>query len=189
MKGLTQQRIESKMGNLSKKIELLKKKKDTMGLSQDEKEQYEDMIVEFLLLKEELVDLKVEEWIFSQLYNEKTEQYLTNIQKYIPWNGKTVIRKKDAELIINSEKELTNEQREELINNLMLLHREILLQFEKFFNNFDDMDFLLELSAFIGNRSEEEKNIFDLIQFIDLRYRTIGELIGYELPELEIDFI
>lgn len=176
--------IRKQMEKLKKKIDLLRKKDETMGLTVEEVNKHRDLQTEHFVLHDELIETFLKEYLFDILMNNKANQAVKEIQKYVPWNGGFVLRNEEFDRILEVGNSLSEEELQYIEDQLDLAHAELFNAFEKFVDTDEGFEYCLELSKNITRC--DEGDIISLISYMDSRYREFAEYLGLEISELEL---
>lgn len=178
--------LDKKMRETAERMKVLKKKRERFGLTDEEAIESRKLLGEFWVLESEMVDSRMEEVFFPMFYDAKTKKCIATIQKYLPWNGGKVIRNKDVDLIMDTIDELNGQKRKIIYETLEELHETVLMNFAKYENaaNEDQQNWLKSIGDYLTN--SKLGNSFHIIYYIDERYRDLADMLGYDLPEVEI---
>lgn len=181
------QHCDKQMRELAARMRTYKKKRERFGLTDEEAQEQRKMLREFYLLQEEVIDSRLEEVFFPLLYTTESRNLIKVIQKDIPWNGGCVIRNVDVDNIMDAIEKLNGQKRKVIYNAIIRIHEIALAKFQDYCNEATEqnLDWLEQVSTFIVGH--EYGTIFDIIGYIDTRYRDFADLLGIELPDLDIE--
>lgn len=178
--------LEVEMKELQKKLKLFKKKRERFGLDEEEKNEEVHVLREFFLLKEEFIDLKMEEYIIKKIYDHEAYKMLDVIKKHVPWNGGLVIRNKDFNAILDKVDNFTSLQINLLTTTLIKLHAHIMKRLAEYANKPENIAYIEEVGKFVTQ--DNYGNILDIVTYIDTRFREFAEMILVELPDIDIEW-
>lgn len=179
-------KIGKQMEKIHKKVSLLNRKKESIGLTAEEEKKLKKYCQQSWLLHEELIETHLNITVIPYVLTDEAKKALKEIQKLVPWNGGLIIRNKDYEAICEAEKNLTPEQKQFIADKLEFIHISVMQQFELFCNTESGYEYMRQTSKVIT--SEEDGNVLDVLVYLDARYREFGELLDIELQEVEIVF-
>lgn len=181
------QYCDKMMKELAVKMRTYKKKRERWSLTDEEAQSQRKALIEFNLLHSELIDSRLEDIFFPLFYTTEVRNLIKKISKYVPWNGGTVIRNKDVDAIMDAFDGLSETEQEIVCSAIEKIHEIVLFKFQDYCNKAteDQVDWLEQVAVFMVNNPGG--TIFDILNYIDLRYRDFADLIGIELPALEIE--
>jgi uncharacterized protein YnzC (UPF0291/DUF896 family) len=174
--------IEKKLA----KIQTFEKKRKIMGLSEEEKIKVKNMKQEYFLGYEEMIEGVINVYLIPQIHDAKCLKLLSDIQEMVPWSGGLIIRDADFQSITQAGEKLTNKEQQKLKILISKLHVKAMANFNEVVNESkENYESIQEYGKVITAR--ETGNIFDVISYIDSRYREFAEMMGFELPDVIIE--
>jgi hypothetical protein len=168
-----------------KKIELLNRKKEKMGLTEEEEQRLFSLNDYYYHSSQKGVQ-EVIDLLLSMIMNKSAKNSLKKIQKIIDWDGKYIIEEENLKSLLEETSRLSESQKKVIEDELINLHAQIFISFESFYNKSFFSFLLNDLGKMIINNSYG--NIVDVVRYIDDIYRDLASMIGCELVEVEIDF-
>lgn len=174
--------IRKQMEKNHRKVEVFRKKKEKFSLTKEEEKKLKDLLQESFILSDELIEAHMDVSVFPHVLDADAHVILKEIKENVNWNGGLVRRKEEFDKIAEVEKDLTDEEREEIKKMLSVVHESTLKNFEYFCSSEEGWTYMNNVSKIFN----EEGNMLDLLTYIDARFRELGELLGFELDELEI---
>jgi uncharacterized protein YnzC (UPF0291/DUF896 family) len=173
----------NELEGLYKKVNLLIRKKDRMGLTDEELEK-------LILLEEEYYDKfsytinDLIKNIVDMIIGEKGKKSLKEIQKLVKWNGDNVLKFDDFEALLIESENLTEREVKKIEKNLIILHEDVFMGFEKFCEQKNILMVLDEMGKSIS--MDEQGGIKDVIKYIDNMYRDFADIFEINLPKVEL---
>lgn len=184
----TQKVVLNKLDELDKiykKASLLEKKKERMGLTDEETELLKDKWLEYYFKYDDMVE-GIADYLVKNLMTERAKRSLRNIQKLIPWGGGMILTDLEYHQIIASAGQLRDEDFDYLEEQLQILHSEVFDSFEDFAATDNGVVYCTEMAKVISAGSSED--VLKVVDYLDDRYREFGNLLGLELEELDVVF-
>lgn len=171
--------------NLYRKINLLEKKKDKMGLIEDEEFELKDLRVKYFIRSEEIIS-NIVEVILNKIMTELAIKSLNKIQEFIPWKGRLLIHSEEVDAVMNAVYKLDESELSKVRKELRKLHREIF----KSINDVCQSDTVLDSFEKFGDMisSDGQGGIMEALSYIDTIYKDFGEIVGVELDSVVVDF-
>lgn len=174
------------MQKLHKKFNVLNKKQQSFGLTAEEEIRFKEIRAEWWALREELIEAHLETSVYPYLLTQDAKDAVGEIQKLVPWHGKLILRDEDMKAVSDTEKNLTDDQKDFIAEKLDFVHRTVLDKFEEFCDTDEGWDYMNDVSKVLTN--SDQGDIVEVTVYLDARYREFGELLGIHLDDVEIYF-
>ena len=166
-----------------KKINLMERKRERMGLTDAESIQLKKMITyyntECNIVIEELV-----EYIIDNVISSKGKHALKRIQSIINWNGKRLMKEEEFENIMSESVSLNQKELGTINEQLIILHEDVLKGMESMCKSEAMFDTLNNLGKNLTN--SDEGDILDVINYIDNIYRDFADIFEIDLAEIKL---
>ena len=175
----------SKTDSIYKKINLLNRKKDRMGLTEDEEFDLKELKIKYFIVQEEIIS-DIVGVVLERIMNESALSSFQKIQELIPWKGRLLIHSQEVDDIMDAIEKLDQNQINEARKELKNMHRQIFLaindacQDEYFLDSFERLGVMIS--------GDKDGGIMDSLSYIDTIYKEFGELINANLDEVIVDF-
>jgi hypothetical protein len=167
----------------NKKIDLLERKRDRMGLYDEEVEVLFGMKEDYFFGTEKIIKKMMKELI-NVLMSKKGKKNLANIQKMVSWNGEKIITFEDFENILIFADQLSSDEINDLDKELTELHLDVFKGLESFCEKKEVYNALDSIGRHMS--VDGKGGIADIVQYIDDIYKDFGEIFGIELPEVKL---
>lgn len=180
--------VLSKFDELDKmynKITLYERKRDKMGLTDEEENILKHTRYDYFIRCEEIIGEIVEIFI-NKVITEEGKEALEHIQQYIPWDGKIIIHEKDIDSILESISKLDAKSLRLVKKSLKTLHSEVFESINDACQEEDILEGFDRLGVIITN-GKEDSDIMDSLSYIDAIYREFGELLGVKLKVVTVE--
>jgi hypothetical protein len=170
---------------LYRKINLLERKRDQMGINEEEIGKLMEMKDEYYEGFDNIVG-KILESVIEASMSKEGKKELKKIQKLIPWSGTKEMSIDEFEIILDAGKDLTEKDIMQIEKSLEKIHVDVFKGFEVFcraeniFNALNEIGKSLTLSS--------QGGIEDVVRTIDDIFKNFGEIFGIYLPEVKLFF-
>lgn len=184
----TQKIVLNKLDMLDKiyrKIELLEKKQDRMGLTEEEEDILKETRLDYYFKYDDMVE-DIASYLVRNLMTVKAKAALKSIQKVIPWKGGMILTELEYHEILSKGSVLEDSDLDHLEEQLRILHSEVFDSFEAFADTEEGQIYCTEMAKVISSGSDQ--NVLRVVDYLDARYREFGDLFGLELDHLEVVF-
>lgn len=168
-----------------KKIDLLERKRERMGIDEEEIIDLMEMKDDYYETFDGLVSKMIETIIEASMSNEGKRE-LKNIQKLIPWSGKKEMSIDDFEVILDAGQKLTDKDIVQIEKSLEKIHMDVFKGFEMFCRSKSVFNALNEIGKSVTLSSQG--GIEDIVRMIDDIFKSFGEIFGIYLPEIKLVF-
>jgi hypothetical protein len=168
-----------------KKIDLLERKRERMGIDEEE-------IVDLMKMKDDYYKTfdglmsKILETIIETSMSSEGKKELKKIQNLVPWSGKKEMSIDDFESILDAGKSLTDKDIMQIEKSLEKIHMDVFKGFELFCRTQVIFDALDEIGKSLTISSQG--GIEDVVRTIDDIFKNFGEIFGIDLPEIKLVF-
>lgn len=177
-------KLSKQMEKIYKKVVLLNKKHDSIGLTDEENEKLNELRSESWLLHEELVETHLNISVMPYLITPEYNDALKVVTNMTAWKGGFIRREEDLNELFDKIIDLNDNEMQMIADKLELMHLMVMQRFELFCSSEEGYDHIKKVSKVIT--TETDGNVLDVLAYLDSRYRELAELLDIELQEVEV---
>lgn len=166
-----------------RKINLMERKRERMGLTDTESIQLKEMIT-YYNTECNVVIGELIEYIIDSVISLKGVHALKRIKSIVDWNGKRLMKEKEFEKIISQSINLNESELQTINEQLSILHEDVFKGIETVCKSETMFDMLNNLGKNLTN--SDEGDILDVINYIDNIYRDFADIFEIDLAEIKL---
>lgn len=155
---------------IDRKIALYGKKKETMGLDENEEKKYLNLITQHYKIADEVNDKVFNKHVFEKIRDAVIDFMIIEIRDRIGWSGEIIV---DIDDICDRIDELSINEKNEVLNIIEELEKAIIYKTEDLYYNASNED--IEILDLVGDvvSNGEAPNILGIIDFIKYKFKLI----------------